>query len=64
MLHSVEHGEFSNGCPVTPKLVSMDELRNLELTEQTSEEGSGSLRIPVWLKQEVEYHAMLVDGPP
>lgn len=64
VLHMVEHREFSDGCPVAPEVVSVDDLRDRIFAKETYEKGLGSLGIAVFLEENVQHVPVFIDGPP
>ena len=64
VLHGVEHRKFPKSGAITPELVGVDDLWYVVLTEQSTEEQSGSLGIAVFLKEDVQHGSVFVDRPP
>jgi hypothetical protein len=64
VLHGVEHGKFSESCPIAPELVGMDHLRHVVFPQQSLEERSGGLGVAVFLEEDVQHGPVFVDGAP
>ena len=47
VLHGMEHGKCPNSRSIAPELVSVDDLWDFELTEQSYEKGSCDRHVPV-----------------
>ena len=57
-------GERSDGGPVTPKLIGINDLWDIVVAQESGQEGRCGVGVTVPLKQDVEYKPVLVDGPP
>ncbi|BDP43272.1 hypothetical protein DAETH_32410 (plasmid) [Deinococcus aetherius] len=64
VLHSVEHGEFPQGRPVTPQLVGVNDLWDVVLAQQADEKGPRRPGISVFLEEDVQHVPTFVDRPP
>ncbi len=64
VLHSVEHGKFSNGHPVTPEFVGVNDVWNVIVDQASFEEGLRGFGVPVGLQENVEHRTGFIDGPP
>ena len=64
VLHSVEHGKFSNSRSVTPELVSANHVWDVTTYQEPSKKGFRCLGISTSLQKEVKDRAGLVDGSP
>ncbi|BDP43611.1 hypothetical protein DAETH_35800 (plasmid) [Deinococcus aetherius] len=64
VLHRVEHGKLTQGCPIAPQLVGMDNLRHVVFPQQSLEERSGGLGVAVFLKENFQHGSVFVHGPP
>ena len=59
-----EVGNFPDRSSVTPQLIGMDDLRDIVLTQEASQEGLCSFRVTVPLKQDIEHKTVLVGRSP
>ena len=64
VLHSVEHGKFSNRCSITPELIRVDDVWNVIVQQKPSEKGLCCLGISPILQKEVKDRARFIDSPP
>ncbi|MBB5366440.1 hypothetical protein HNQ08_005569 [Deinococcus humi] len=64
VLHSVEHGEGSNGCSVAPKLAGVDHLWDDVVRQEPFEKGLRCPCIPLILQEKIQHRAAFVDGSP
>ena len=54
-------GYLSDRSFVTPQLIGVNDLWDIVFTKEPGQEGLRGLSIPVMLKRDVEYEAVLVD---
>jgi len=57
LLHSVEQRKRSNGRPVTPQLIGVNDIWDLVVHQQPFEKVFGCLRVAVRLQQDVQHCA-------
>ena len=55
---------LSNRTPVTPELISMDDLWDIIFSQQLDQEGFRRFGVPMPLKENVEHETILINGPP
>ncbi|MBB5363527.1 hypothetical protein HNQ08_002633 [Deinococcus humi] len=64
VLHGVEHGNFPLRCSIAPQFFGVKDLWHVVFPQQAHEKGLGRFRLSVFLKQEVEDVAPLINRPP
>ena len=56
--------ELSDGHPVTPQLIGVNDLWDVILTQEPSQEGLRSFSVSVSLEENIEHETVLVHSPP
>jgi len=64
VLDRVEHRDFPHSSSASAQLIGIDDFRNLELGQQSTEERTSGLRIPMFLHQHVQHGTVFVYSSP
>ncbi|GGL86343.1 hypothetical protein GCM10010840_25380 [Deinococcus aerolatus] len=64
MLDAVESREGSQGCTGAPEPIGMDNHRHVIFAQQSPEEQSDDLSLPVLLRKDVQHGSVIVDCSP
>ncbi len=64
VLHTVEHGKFSDRCSIPPEFIGVNDVWHVIMHEKSFEKSLRCLGIPPLLKEKIEHCARVVDGSP
>ncbi len=64
VFHAVEHRKRSNGRPVTPELIGVNDVWEVVIHQQPFKKGFSRVRVLVVLQHDIQHRAGLIDSPP